>query len=607
MGSHWHRGLGGRVVSVPVDALKRHGVVTVSRRRAAGAVAAAAVAAGAVVTWPPRDDDRFAPGSTVQGINLGGLSWSEAEEQLRARLATFSDAAITYRWHDRVWAASAADLGVDVDFDATLATAWRDGRSTNLFDRYAMLGAARHAGAVPVVLMVDHARLDAFLRDLAPEIASDPQDARLVADGATITVQPARTGVMLDLESARRDSLAVIQRVTPADVTLRTLPVPPDIDAADLTASRMVAETLLSGPVTIALSDRRWSVSVDQLAAALMLPDDPVGDRPVLDTTTLTAFLDPIAAEVNHPPQNATVAWDDGLYAMKAGYAGAEVDLAELARRVSSAATADRIAELPVIYTPAAIDANNLAALGITTPLATGSSSFAGSSEARATNVHVAADRVSQALVPPGGVFSFNDVLGPIAPESGYVEGKVIAGNWYASDLGGGVCQVSTTVFRAALFAGFPFTEWHPHTFRLGFYELDGWPPGMDAAIYQPNTADEWELDLQFVNPTAAWLLLQTRFEGETLVAGLYGTPTGWEVAVSEPAIGTPVPPPKPIERPTPELTPGTRELAQEARPGVEVVVTRRVRRGEEIVSQDTFVSPYEPQPEVWLVASETG
>lgn len=584
----------------------RRGVVTVSRRRAAGVVAAVLVTGSAAVVWPKGDAGGFAPGATVQGIDLGGLSRAEAESRLRGRLAPFIESAVTYRWDDRGWAASAADLGVDVDFDATLAAAWREGRSSSLLSRYAILSAARHLGAVPVVLTVDHARLDAYLDGLAPEIAREPEDARLVADGAAITIQPARNGIALDLDAARRDTLAAIQRVMPADVVLQSLSLPPNLDAAELAAARAAAETLLSGPVTVALDDRRWTVSVDRLAAALVLPDDPVRDLPVLDAAKLVPFLTAITEEVNHPPQNATVAWDDGLYALEAGYAGAEVDLTELARRVAAAAAvADRTVELPVIYTPAAIDANNLAALGISAPLATGSSSFAGSSTARATNVHVAADRISQALVPPGGIFSFNEVLGPISPELGYVEGKVIAGNWYASDLGGGVCQVSTTVFRAALFAGFPFTEWHPHTFRVDFYEYDGSPPGMDAAIYQPNTPEEWELDLQFVNTTESWLLLQTRIEDGLLAASLYGMPTGWDVEISDASLGTPIPPPEPIERPTPELAPGTRELAQEARPGVEVKVTRRVRSGDRIISENTFISPYQPQPEVWLVPGE--
>jgi len=271
---------------------------------------------------------------------------------------------------------------------------------------------------------------------------------------------------------------------------------------------------------------------------------------------------------------------------------------------VAAAATTEREVALPVMTIPPPIDGTNLEALGINTPLARGQSSFAGSSSARATNVAVAAYFVSQTLVPPGETFSFNDAIGAITVDKGYVEGKIISGDWFTSDLGGGVCQVSTTVFRAALLAGLPFTEWNPHSFRLGFYELDGWPPGMDAAIFQPETPDEWALDLRFTNPTDAWMLVQANIEGKTLVIDLVGAPTRYEVELSEPSFGDLIPAPEPLERHDPEAPAGTRQQVQVAQTGVEVIVTRLVRQDGEVVLDDTFVSPYAPQAEIWSIGA---
>jgi vancomycin resistance protein YoaR len=163
---------------------------------------------------------------------------------------------------------------------------------------------------------------------------------------------------------------------------------------------------------------------------------------------------------------------------------------------------------------------------------------------------------------------------------------------------------VSTTVYRAALLAGLPFAEWHPHTFRLGFYELDGWPPGIDAAIYQPNTPDEWALDLRFTNPTNAWMLLQLSVDNEHLSAAIYGT-TGYAVDLSEPDFGEQSPVPEPIERPTPDLQPGEREQVQIAQPGIDISITRWVTQGDVLISEDTFYSPYQAQADVYLVGTE--
>jgi vancomycin resistance protein YoaR len=216
--------------------------------------------------------------------------------------------------------------------------------------------------------------------------------------------------------------------------------------------------------------------------------------------------------------------------------------------------------------------------------------------------VAVAADHVSHTLIPPGGIFSFNDALGPISLDQGYVEGKIITGDWFADDLGGGVCQVSTTVYRAALLSGVPIEEWHPHSFRLGFYELDDWPPGLDAAIYQPNTPGEWELDLAFSNPTDSWMLLQMRIDADAVAADLYGDDTECHVELIGPVMGEPIAPPAPVERASADLPTGERRQIQVAQDGVRVDVTRRVRRGRELVRDATFVSDYQPQPEVWLV-----
>lgn len=125
---------------------------------------------------------------------------------------------------------------------------------------------------------------------------------------------------------------------------------------------------------------------------------------------------------------------------------------------------------------------------------------------------------------------------------------------------------------------------------------------GYGAAIYQPNTPDEWELDLVFTNPTDTWMLLQMRVTGDQVVAELYGMETRHDVRISDPTMGDPIPVPEPVERLSADLTPGEREPSQTAQTGIEVAVTREVRVDGIVILEETYVSPCEPQPEVWLV-----
>lgn len=581
-----------------------------TRRQLVVATATALTGVGGGLAWPMHYVGRLYPGTTLLNLNLGGLAPAEAADRIEEWLAPFLDHPMMFRFGERTWTPSAADLGMRIDMEATLKRALHHGREKGLVQRYAtLLRQGNDRNGIPVVVEVNTDTLQTYFDRLAGEIDRGSRSAQLVVTGTEVEIEPERMGRHIDHASMHDAVLGAAATLTPTEIRVVTEVVEPAITTSQLMAAQTVAATILGDAVTIERDDQRWIVTPDQLAEALVLPDDLERSLPTVDHSILETFLSPISEEVDAPPQDATVAWDGGLYATTKGYAGVEVDLARLSRDIATAALgAERTVTLPLNSIPPTIDAAHLDRLGIAEPLASGSSAFTGSGEARATNVAVAARHVSQTLVPPWGVFSFNDALGPITLDAGYVEGKIISGDWFASDLGGGVCQVSTTVYRAALLAGLSFEEWHPHSFRLGFYELNGWPPGMDATIYQPNSADEWELDLQFVNPTDGWILLQMTVEGDVVTATLYGTPTGYTVEIGEPILGEPIPLPKVVERPTPNLPAGEREQVQRAQEGVEVALTRNVFSDGELIAEETFVSRYEPQPAVFLVgtANET-
>jgi vancomycin resistance protein YoaR len=162
---------------------------------------------------------------------------------------------------------------------------------------------------------------------------------------------------------------------------------------------------------------------------------------------------------------------------------------------------------------------------------------------------------------------------------------------------------VSTTVFRAAALSGFDFTEWHPHSWRLGFYGLDGSPPGFDGAIYQPNTLDEIEKDLTFTNPLDSWLLLMMVVDGDTVSAHFYGRDPGWTVEMGEAQLSEPKPVPDPVVRENARLAPGERVLVQNARAGVTVRIRRTVTAADgTILADGDFVSDFRSVPEAWEV-----
>lgn len=566
----------------------------------AGAIALTGVGVG--VAMPLRTQGRYYPGVTVEDVDLSDTTPSEADALLRARFLPLEQRAITFRYGDQAWNASLADLGMSVDYTAMEALAWDHGRDDGLVNRYLTMANQADPTTIPLILKQDESGLDNFLGVIAQSTDVEARNAILVRRSGQVDIIKDVVGARLDGSRARQDVAASLRIAKPGEVTVSTVAVAPDVTADALEGAREDAVKLVSAPVTIRDGNQTWEISEDDLAGALRVPRDQPAR---LASDALLPALTAIAEELREEPTNVVLGWDGGLYVIDDDIDGREVDLEKLTSLVAEAAASEeREVDAPMVTLRAEARADNVDELGIDKMIAEGSSSFAGSSESRAENVRVAAGHASNHLVAPGTQFSFNDAIGPISTDNGYVEGKIIQGDWTASDLGGGVCQVSTTVFRSALFAGFKFDEWNFHSWRLAFYEADGSPPGEDAAIYQPNDDTEWELDLKFTNSLKSWLLLQMVVDGDTARAQLFSSPLDYTVDIPSPEVSNPVKPGSPVDRVNPELASATRNKVQNAVPGYLVKLTRRILDldGNEL-ERGVFESDYEPQREVWEVA----
>ncbi len=223
---------------------------------------------------------------------------------------------------------------------------------------------------------------------------------------------------------------------------------------------------------------------------------------------------------------------------------------------------------------------------GVREVVAQGESNFRGSSNARRQNIRVAADRFSGVLIPKGETFSFNEILKDVEEEDGFVKELVIKGNKTEKELGGGVCQVSTTVYRAALNGGFPITSRRNHSYAVPYYK----PYGLDATIYIGVQ------DFEFTNDTPGDVLLQAYMEGDNLHFILYGTKDDRTVMLEGPVISNYKKAPPPIVLETEDLLPGKTEVVSTAHDGFTTQWVRKVEKNGEIKT-DTISSYYRPWP----------
>ncbi|GAA0508020.1 VanW family protein [Deinococcus depolymerans] len=230
---------------------------------------------------------------------------------------------------------------------------------------------------------------------------------------------------------------------------------------------------------------------------------------------------------------------------------------------------------------------------GVTAHLGTGETNYYGSSPARVTNIHVGASRFQDRLVE-GGTVSFNELVGPITLNAGFVTGLVIAGERTANGVGGGICQVSTTVFRALYGAGLPVTQRQNHSYQVHYYD----PQGLDATIYQPS------LDLRFANDTGGALWFQTTWDDQEsrLSVSVFGKARDFTVQVGAPRTLKTTPAPADRLIPDASVPAGQRRQVDWAAPGAVIEVQRSFLRGGKVFKQDTLKSTYRPWPNIFLV-----
>lgn len=238
-------------------------------------------------------------------------------------------------------------------------------------------------------------------------------------------------------------------------------------------------------------------------------------------------YLASIAPSINIQPINAKFILVDGKAEelMPPEY-GRRLDINESQKLIISALANNLIkVNLPVELVEPAITLDKVNELGITTLIGRGESDFKGSSAARVHNIKIGSAKYNGTILKPGEKFSFNSILGEISEQNGFESELVIKGGKLIREAGGGLCQVSTTVFRSAIMAGLPIVERKPHSFPVRYYN----PQGFDATIY-PGV-----VDLKFRNDTSNHILIQSRVDGTKLTSDIYGPADGRKVVLDGP------------------------------------------------------------------------
>lgn len=559
--------------------------------------------------------DRVYPGVLVDTIPVGGMTPSEVMAVVDARSPDYLQRPIVIQAGDETWRYTTQELGMRLNSAATADRAYAIGRQGNFIaDMLTHLHLILNPHNINPIIEYESGPLDRLLQRLGSQINVPPEDAQLrIQPDATVEIIPGQRGRQLHIGAtrARLEEAIFTNRNQPIQPVIQE--VIPSITRDQVTTAYRQAQTLLSQPLVFSFHAEtqtvHWRLEADALAGMLEI-DQQV--NPADGKTHLTLELEPnqfaphlaeFAKTVNSEPKNARFDFDPEtgqLSLVEAGLPGYTLDTeAAYARIAALPQEPIHHMELPVIITPPAISEDEIENMEITSLVGEATSYFKGSSAGRQKNIALAASKFHNVIIPPGGIFSFNEHLGEVSKESGYDESLIIYGNRTTVGIGGGVCQVSTTAFRAALFGGYEIIERWAHGYRVGWYETNS-EPGLDATVYTP------DVDLKFQNDTPHYLLIQTETDlaAGTLTFRLYSAETNRQVQLSEPKLTNIVEHGPPIYEDDPDLPKGETEQVDWAKDGMDVTITRTVTISDEVIHKDIIFSHYSPWQAVYKVGT---
>lgn len=589
------------------------------------------IAMAALAAYQLQYRDRIYQGVSCAGLALGGMTLDEATAALQAALNPYPGEPIALQYGQREWLLTAADLGVSVNAAATAAEAFKVGRgaATGAADSWLALWrrmkadlaaqwAAWHRGtAVSPILNFDQDQLTLTLRRIAQEVDLPSQEGRLTIAGLEVYGLPGRIGRQVDVHATRAALIERVRTQMGGSVALSVDELKPQVikvDAAVAQARALLSRALL---LVVSTAEGEYRFAVDRarltgwLSIAPRLSDHGEVELAVaLDQAAIKAFVQELAATIDRPAIDAVLDFDRKarqVIVLQKSRPGEALDVEASSAAIAAALSrtpvpdlpGDAIVEvaLPVTVVAPRIDSEKIAEMGIVEQIGEGTTYFAGSSPERVHNIVNTVGKFRGVVIPPGEQFSFYKVVGDVTLANGFVDSLIIVGDRTEVGVGGGVCQVSTTVYRAAFWAGFPILERYPHGYVVGWYGEPGW----DASIFTP------EADFRFLNDTGHYILLQPEIDLKKgrLTFYVYGTRTR-TVEAEKSVITNRRPAPTPVYRESPDLPAGTIKQVDWAKEGMDVTVKRIIRYDDGRVKEEKIVSRYRPWQAVFLYGPGT-
>jgi len=549
------------------------------------------------------------PGVYVNTINLSSKTPQQALILLKNKIKQ-QPQKIILSWQGTDWTISLSEVDFSYLPEQTIQTAYNVGRKKDFKTSFLEItNALKNNHIIPVKSSLNRNILKTKIKNISSQVDIPyiPPTIKIVQNhnSSQIEIEPGRQGKKVNQTQIQKEIENNLTQLTNLKFTLPVENSSPFISQQKLEATKQRAENLLGKKIILQHKQENWQLTENELVNFLSLYKDYEQEK-------IASYTSQLALGVNRSPQNALFKFlpssekssTGKVIEFKPAENGFILNQQQTNNKIIQALTQleekkdkkEIVVNLPVKETEPEVTTEAANDLGIKQLIGKGESWFYGSIASRIHNVQLASSRFNGQLIPPNTTFSFNKALGEVSAKTGFQQAYIIKDGRTVLGDGGGVCQVSTTLFRAALDAGLPIEERHAHSYRVSYYEYNS-QVGLDATVFNPTE------DLMFQNDTPAHILIQTQFEPAKmkLTFNLYGTDDGRIVTISDSRIWDQTAPPPDHYQDDPTLPQGTVKQIDWKAWGAKTAFDWKVVKGTETLQERTFFSSYKPWQAIFL------
>jgi len=572
------------------------------------------------LTWQNNYRHRIYPGVKLGLLDLSGESANEALEILNKKTTTLTDSGLIFQYGNKKITLDSAISSFDTDLsypslifdnETTVKEALALGRPENFWNYFIFRFKAKGQKTIKPSYALDIQKIQNLLEENFKELNVPPVNSAFSISSKTGQLQtnPEKIGKAINYDLLFSEIKNNLDFLNNPPITILTRSKYPEVKEVDLATIESEAKKIItSGELKLTFTDvsnssttiKAWTIKPEKLLGWLSVEKNQSKLNLSLDQEKIKQYLIlTVSPQINLEVVRPRFEINNGkVVSWQTGTNGRQIDLEASTAKITSDFLSGQKEISILVKELVAEEAGGNRPLDIKEIIGTGQSDFSGSPTNRRKNIQVGANAVHGILLAPGEEFSLVKVLGDVSAETGYLPELVIKGNKTVPEYGGGLCQIGTTVFRAALASGLPITARRNHSYRVSYYE----PAGMDAAIYIPQP------DVRFVNDTANYVLIQARIVKNDIYFDFWGTKDGRVATTTKPTVYNIVKPAPTKYIETTELPVGEKKCTERAHNGADAYFDYTVIYPEGAtttpVQERRFSSHYIPWQEVCLIGS---